>query len=250
MRLPGRPISRMPEPVQLYVYDLSNGMAQSLGPMLVGRPIEGIWVSLSLFSRSSGRKGIDSGRGERCRNRRGPGRGDASRAGSRDHLHKGLVRRWRCACTEGAKDALVTLEYTAPQAGSRGLTSPALACYCVQHTSLVLYGIEVWFGQGIHSKSPPGTTHVSSTIPSFATLVRARLTELSDRNAAWCTTKEDLYGRNPLGPRYVLRIRRGDEGNLQGREIPFARVQLCVPLESVHYSTGLTSQYRRQPFHE
>ncbi|GAA5882665.1 hypothetical protein JCM16303_006535 [Sporobolomyces ruberrimus] len=60
----------MPEPVQLYVYDLSNGMAQSLGPMLVGRPIEGIW-----------------------------------------------------------------------------------------HTSLVLYGIEVWFGQGIHSKSPPGTTH-------------------------------------------------------------------------------------------
>ncbi|GAA6019970.1 hypothetical protein JCM11491_006725 [Sporobolomyces phaffii] len=60
----------MPEPVYLYQYDLSNGMAQSLGPMLVGRPVEGIW-----------------------------------------------------------------------------------------HTSLVLYGVEVWFGQGIHSKSPPGTTH-------------------------------------------------------------------------------------------
>ena len=33
------------EPIELFVYDLSNGMAQSLGPMLVGRPIEGIWVS-------------------------------------------------------------------------------------------------------------------------------------------------------------------------------------------------------------
>ncbi|GAA6059805.1 hypothetical protein JCM10212_003700 [Sporobolomyces blumeae] len=60
----------MGEPVTLYVYDLSNGLAQSLGPMLVGRPVEGIW-----------------------------------------------------------------------------------------HTSVVLYGIEVWFGQGIHAKSPPGTTH-------------------------------------------------------------------------------------------
>ncbi|GAA5941745.1 uncharacterized protein JCM15063_002659 [Sporobolomyces koalae] len=60
----------MPEPIQLFVYDLSNGLAQSLGPMLVGRPVEGIW-----------------------------------------------------------------------------------------HTSIVLYGIEIWFGQGIHAKSPPGTTH-------------------------------------------------------------------------------------------
>ncbi|GAA5904725.1 uncharacterized protein JCM6883_003886 [Sporobolomyces salmoneus] len=60
----------MPEPIELYQYDLSNGMAQSLGPMLIGRPIEGIW-----------------------------------------------------------------------------------------HTSIVLFGVEIWFGQGIHSKSPPGTTH-------------------------------------------------------------------------------------------
>ncbi|GAA5956515.1 hypothetical protein JCM3765_003469 [Sporobolomyces pararoseus] len=60
----------MPESVELYVYDLSNGMAQSFGPMLVGRPVEGIW-----------------------------------------------------------------------------------------HTSIVLFGVEIWFGQGIHAKSPPGTTH-------------------------------------------------------------------------------------------
>ncbi|GAA5836340.1 hypothetical protein JCM3766R1_003494 [Sporobolomyces carnicolor] len=58
------------EPIELFVYDLSNGMAQSLGPMLVGRPIEGIW-----------------------------------------------------------------------------------------HTSIVLFGVEIWFGQGIHAKTPPGTTH-------------------------------------------------------------------------------------------
>jgi len=30
-----------------------------------------------------------------------------------------------------------------------------------QHTSIVAYGVEIWFGQGIHSKSPPGTTHVN-----------------------------------------------------------------------------------------
>jgi hypothetical protein len=39
----------MPEAVELFVYDLSNGMAQSLGPMLVGRPVEDIWVSLSFI---------------------------------------------------------------------------------------------------------------------------------------------------------------------------------------------------------
>lgn len=29
-----------------------------------------------------------------------------------------------------------------------------------RHTSLVLYGMEVFFGQGISIVSPPGTTHV------------------------------------------------------------------------------------------
>ncbi|GAA5933845.1 hypothetical protein JCM1841_001316 [Sporobolomyces salmonicolor] len=60
----------MGEPVELYVYDLSNGLAALWGQALTGRVVEGIW-----------------------------------------------------------------------------------------HTSLVLYGMEVWFGQGIAIKSPPGTTH-------------------------------------------------------------------------------------------
>ncbi|KAJ1653132.1 hypothetical protein IWQ61_006685 [Dispira simplex] len=57
-------------PVQLYVYDLSQGMARSLSPQLVGRVIEGIW-----------------------------------------------------------------------------------------HTSVVAFGIEFFYGQGIQRKTPPGTTH-------------------------------------------------------------------------------------------
>ncbi|BGP39392.1 hypothetical protein JCM10449v2_003330 [Rhodotorula kratochvilovae] len=60
----------MGEPVTLYVYDLSNGLAQLYGAALTGRPVEGIW-----------------------------------------------------------------------------------------HTALVLYGMEVFFGQGISIVSPPGTTH-------------------------------------------------------------------------------------------
>lgn len=32
--------------VELYVYDLSNGLATSMGPMLIGRPLEGIWSAL------------------------------------------------------------------------------------------------------------------------------------------------------------------------------------------------------------
>ncbi|BGP31476.1 hypothetical protein JCM10296v2_003241 [Rhodotorula toruloides] len=58
------------EPVSLYIYDLSNGLAAMWGQALTGRPVEGIW-----------------------------------------------------------------------------------------HTSLVLYGMEVFFGQGISIVSPPGTTH-------------------------------------------------------------------------------------------
>ncbi|BGP07434.1 hypothetical protein JCM10049v2_003266 [Rhodotorula toruloides] len=58
------------EPVSLYIYDLSNGLAAMWGQALTGRPVEGIW-----------------------------------------------------------------------------------------HTSLVLYGMEVFYGQGISIVSPPGTTH-------------------------------------------------------------------------------------------
>ncbi|GAA5994154.1 hypothetical protein JCM11641_001040 [Rhodosporidiobolus odoratus] len=39
-----------PEPIQLWAYDLSNGMASMYGPMLIGRPLEGIWhTSLVLY---------------------------------------------------------------------------------------------------------------------------------------------------------------------------------------------------------
>ena len=31
------------EKVTLFVYDLSNGMARTFGPMIVGRVVEGIW---------------------------------------------------------------------------------------------------------------------------------------------------------------------------------------------------------------
>ena len=33
----------MSSPVQLYVYDLSNGLARQLSSQLVGRQIDGIW---------------------------------------------------------------------------------------------------------------------------------------------------------------------------------------------------------------
>ena len=32
-------------PVQLYVYDLTQGMARQLGPVLLGRPLDGIWCA-------------------------------------------------------------------------------------------------------------------------------------------------------------------------------------------------------------
>jgi hypothetical protein len=93
----------MAQPIELYAYDLSNGMAAMYGPMLTGMPIEGIWcVASSLFS---------------------------------------------------------------------SLPSNANPQLC-RHTSLVLFGMEVWYGQGIHAVSPPGTTHVrflfSSSCPSLA----------------------------------------------------------------------------------
>lgn len=37
-----------------------------------------------------------------------------------------------------------------------------------RHTSLVLFGLEVFYGQGISVVSPPGTTHVGSALPPRA----------------------------------------------------------------------------------
>ena len=39
----------MSSPVELYVYDLSNGMARQLSAQLTGRQIDGIWYSLVLI---------------------------------------------------------------------------------------------------------------------------------------------------------------------------------------------------------
>jgi len=35
----------MPTPVHLHVYDLSQGMARQLAPVLLGRPLDGVWHS-------------------------------------------------------------------------------------------------------------------------------------------------------------------------------------------------------------
>ena len=50
-------MSTKKEKVTLFVYDLSQGMARTLGPMIVGRPVEGVWhtsvcVFGNLYSRS------------------------------------------------------------------------------------------------------------------------------------------------------------------------------------------------------
>lgn len=45
-------MSTKKEKVTLFVYDLSHGMARSLGPMLVGRPVEGVWhTSVCVFGK-------------------------------------------------------------------------------------------------------------------------------------------------------------------------------------------------------
>ena len=36
-------LARMGYPVQVYIYDLSQGMARQMGQAIIGRPIEGIW---------------------------------------------------------------------------------------------------------------------------------------------------------------------------------------------------------------
>ena len=38
-------VAFMPQLVQLYVYDLSRGMATVMAPQLIGRPLEGIWYA-------------------------------------------------------------------------------------------------------------------------------------------------------------------------------------------------------------
>lgn len=86
------------EPVQLYIYDLSNGLAATWGRSLTGQDVEGIWCVLFCLTD-------------------------------------------RCGC----------LSY---QSAER--------CSSRRHTSLVLHGMEVFFGQGVSIVSPPGTTHVSS----------------------------------------------------------------------------------------
>ena len=42
--------------IELYVYDLSNGMAKSFGRALTGKDIEGIWYVPSYLKRDSVRR--------------------------------------------------------------------------------------------------------------------------------------------------------------------------------------------------
>ena len=81
----------MSSPVELYVYDLSNGMARQLSAQLTGRQIDGIWCSLLLY------------------------------------------------------------------------LPPTLIVNCTldRHTSVVVFGKEVFYGHGINT-SPPGGSHVSN----------------------------------------------------------------------------------------
>jgi hypothetical protein len=81
----------MSSPVELYVYDLSNGMARQLSAQLTGRQIDGIWYTLLSYY----------------------------------HLH------------------------------------PSLNCTLYRHTSVVVFGKEVFYGQGIDT-SLPGRSHVSN----------------------------------------------------------------------------------------
>ena len=68
------------EPVLLFQYDLSNGMAQSLGPMLIGRALEGIWVRSSPCLRRQGGRKLDV-RGKRRRNLSGSSQGTLGEPG-------------------------------------------------------------------------------------------------------------------------------------------------------------------------
>lgn len=48
----------MSTPIELYVYDLSNGMAKSFGRALTGTDIEGIW-SVFMAERNSGAPDVE-----------------------------------------------------------------------------------------------------------------------------------------------------------------------------------------------
>lgn len=51
-------------------------------------------------------------------------------------------------------------------------TTPLSVTSRHRHTSLVLYGMEVFFGQGVSIVSPPGTTHVRSVFAIVALGIR------------------------------------------------------------------------------
>ena len=85
----------MSSPVELYVYDLSNGMARQLSAQLTGRQIDGIWYSLLFYN-----------------------------------LH------------------------------------PLLNCTLYRHTSVVVFGKEVFYGGGINT-TLPGRSHVSNHFPKI-----------------------------------------------------------------------------------
>ena len=57
--------------IELYVYDLSNGMAKSFGRALTGKDIEGIWYVRRDWEMGSARvsekTGDDGGYAERCK---------------------------------------------------------------------------------------------------------------------------------------------------------------------------------------
>lgn len=53
----------MASPVKLYIYDITQGMASQMAPMLLGRPLEGIWhTSIVVYGREYfyGSDGINS----------------------------------------------------------------------------------------------------------------------------------------------------------------------------------------------
>jgi len=53
----------MGNPVKVYIYDLTNGMAKTLGPALIGRPLDGVWhTAVVVYGREYyfGSAGIES----------------------------------------------------------------------------------------------------------------------------------------------------------------------------------------------
>lgn len=92
-------IPTMSSKVQLYVYDLSNGMARQLSRQLTGRQIDGIWLAFHISLRG---------------------------------LYSSVLKR--------------------------------------RHTSVVVFGKEIFYGQGI-STTGPGQSHVRSHLSANASFV-------------------------------------------------------------------------------